>query len=101
VSLTLLRRVWDPSAEWKNLYQLASQRLERTKLASRRASREFAVSGRYVPSWEDSTHSGYTWYSRHSLKSGAATFVNIIENQYGINKNGVLYAPNRKPFCPF
>jgi hypothetical protein len=101
VPLTLLQRVWFPTAEWKNLYQLANQRLARTKLASQRATREFTVKGRYVPSWEDSTHSGYTWYSRHSLKAGSTAFVSMIENQYGINKNGVLYAPNQQPFIPF
>ena len=101
VPLTLLQRVWFPPAEWKSLYRLANQRLRRTKLASQRASREFTVSGRYVPSWEDSTHPGYMWYSRHSLKSGAAAAVSMIENQYGINKNGVLYAPNQQPFIPF
>jgi hypothetical protein len=97
----MLQRVWDPTADWKSLSRLANQRLQRTKLASQRVSREFPFSGRYVPSWEDSTHPGYTWYSRHSAKTGAATFVDIIENQYGINKNGVLIAPNRKAFVPF
>ncbi len=101
VPLTLLRRVWFPPAEWKHLYRIANQRLTRTKEACRRASREFPFSGRYVPSWEDSTHPGYTWYSRHSVKTGAATFVDIIENQYGVNKGGVLYAPNRKSFIPW
>jgi hypothetical protein len=101
VPLTLLRRVVFPPAEWKHLYRIANQRLMRTKIACQRASREFPFSGRYVPSWEDSTHPGYTWYSRHSVKTGAATFIDIIENQYGINKNGVLQVPNQKPFCPF
>jgi hypothetical protein len=101
VPLTLLQRVWFPPAEWKSLYQIANQRLQRTKAASRRASREFTVSGRYVPTWEDSTHPGYMWYSRRSLKAGFTAAVSLIENQYGINRNGVLYAPNQQPFVPF
>jgi hypothetical protein len=101
VVVPMLRRVWDPTADWKSLSRLANQRLQRTRLASQRVSREFPFSGRYVPSWEDSTHTGYMWYSRHSAKTGAATFVDIIENQYGINKNGVLIVPNRKAFVPF
>lgn len=101
VPLSLLRRVWFPPAEWKLSYQRAHRELKRTKSAHARASREFPFSGRYVPSWEDSTHSGYMWYSRHSAKTGAVTMVDMMENQYGINKNGVLYAPNRKPFIPF
>lgn len=99
--LSLIQQVWLPSAEWKNGYQLASQRLQRTKEASRRAAREFPVRGRYVPSWEGSAHPGYMWYSRHSLKSGAAMSVDIIENQYGPNINGVLHVPNRRSIVPF
>lgn len=98
---SLLRRVWFPSAEWKFDYQRALRELKRTKLASARASREFPFSGTYVPSWEVSTHSGYKWYSRHSVKTGAATFVEIVEHQYGINKSGVLQAPRQKPFIPW
>jgi hypothetical protein len=71
------------------------------KLANARASREFAFSGRYVPSWEGSSHPGYTWYSRHSAKTGAATFVDIIENQYGPRINGLLHAPKQRDRVPF
>lgn len=100
--MTLLRRVWFPPAEWKLLYRRALRDLWRTKLASARVAREFGFTGRpYRPSWEDSTHSGYSWYSRRSSKSGLSTFMEIMETQYGINKNGVLYAPNQKPFVPF
>jgi hypothetical protein len=88
-------------AEWKLSYRRALRELKRTKLASARASREFAFSGTYVPSWEGSGHPGYTWYSRHSAKVGARAFVEIMEHQYGPMINGVLYAPNQKPFVPF
>jgi hypothetical protein len=98
---SLLRRVWFPSAEWKFDYQRALRELKRTKLANARVSREFEQSGRYVPSWESSSHPGYAWYSRHTARTGASAFVEIVEHQYGINKNGVLYAPNQKPFVPF
>lgn len=101
VHMGLLQRVWYPTAEWKIGYQRALRDLKRVKAASARASREFPLSGRYVPTWEDSTHPGYTWYSRYSMKAGADAFVNIIENQYGINRSGVLVAPNKKPFVPF
>ena len=99
--LSMAQRVWEPPADWKSLYQLANQRLTRTKEASQRMSREFPFTGRYRPSWEDPAHRGYTWYSRHSVKTGARAAMDMLENQYGPNQNGVLYVPNRKPFVPF
>ena len=99
--LSMLQRVGDPPPEWKRLGQIANRNLKHTQLACARASREFPFSGTYPPEWEPITHSGYTWYSRHSAKSGLATFMDIVNNNYGPNINGVLHVPNRKPFCPF
>jgi len=99
--LSMAQQVWEPPAAWKNIYQLASQRLMRTKEASRRMSREFPFSGWYKPSWEDRAHPGYVWYSRHSVKTGARAAMDMLENQYGPNQNGVLYVPNKKPFIPY
>ena len=97
----LLDRVWFPPAEWKLLYQQALRHLKRLKSASAMVSREFAFSGRYVPRWEGSAHPGYTWYSRHSAKTGAASFVEIIERQYGPRIDGVLHAPRQRDRVPF
>lgn len=97
----LLDRVWFPPAEWKLLYQRALRHLKRLKSASAMVSREFAFSGRYVPSWEGSAHPGYMWYSRHSAKTGASSAVDILEHQYGPRVNGVLYAPKQRDRVPF
>jgi hypothetical protein len=100
--MTLLQRVWFPIAGWKLSYRRALRDLWRTAKANARAAREFGFSGKaYRPSWEDSTHPGYSWYSRRSSKSGLSVFMEIMESQYGVNKNGVLHVPNQKPFVPF
>jgi hypothetical protein len=99
--LSMLQRVWFPPAEWKNLYRIANQRLWRVRAASGRVANEFKYTGKTRVSWEDSTHPGYTWYSRHSQATGIEMSKQILENQYGLNKSGVLYAPNQKSFVPF
>ncbi|MFO0713610.1 MAG: hypothetical protein U0353_27405 [Sandaracinus sp.] len=105
VPLTLLQRVWFPPARWKLDNARARNHLHRTKEASARAMREFpSKSGKKLairPTWEDEAHRGYEWCSLGSLQSGRACAAEIIENQYGIVRGGVLYAPNQKPFVPF
>jgi hypothetical protein len=101
VPMTLLQRVWFPPADWLNLGRVASQQLWRTKLASAEIAKTFPHSGNHRPSWVSGTHPGFRWYSRHAFQVGFRAFVNIIENQYGIERDGKLVAPNQQPFVPF
>lgn len=99
--MTLLQRVWFPPADWLNLCRVANQQLWRTKLASAEIAKAFPHTGTHRPSWVSGTHPGFRWYSRHEFQVGFRAFVNIIENQYGIERDGKLVAPNQKPFVPF
>jgi hypothetical protein len=99
----LIERVHEPPPRWQSLSRSAARLGSMTRAASRIASDPAWARGPYRPKWwpKGSPGRACTWYSRRGEAGGRRAFAEIIDYQYGINRNGVLYAPDRRPIVPF